>query len=88
MLTVDEKREQVLENIRELAEGLVREDPDIIKMVSQTHIRIGELALVFEETLRKIIPLPLEDGYEAGQAAHKVRSEKMHAHVAEMAAGA
>jgi hypothetical protein len=89
MLTAEEKRRQVLETVGEVAAGLVKADPDITRMVHETHLTIGEMALVFEERLRKEIPQLLEDsGYHAGQAAHQVRSERIHAQVAEMAAGA
>jgi hypothetical protein len=86
-MTTNEKRRQVLEGAEKLADSLLEQNPDITGMVRATHLTIGEIALVFEERLRKMIPVPLEVGsYHAGQAAHRVRSDRIHAQVAEIQA--
>jgi hypothetical protein len=85
-MTYDEQRDVILKAARELAARLIVEHPDITSMVVTGHLTIGETALNFEEELRDLIEAPVP-GYDVSQAAHAVKSKRMHAQVARIAAG-
>lgn len=85
-MTYDEQRNVILRAVRELAARLIVEHPDITSMVVTGHLTIGETALNFEEELRELIEAPVP-GYDTGQAAHVVKTRRLHAQVAQIAAG-
>jgi hypothetical protein len=84
------RRELIIITIRDLVEDFLgddrKEDEELPRgaiedAVAKWDITIGEMALVFEEALRKEIPVPVDEPGHVGQAAHKARNEKIQAQV-------
>ncbi len=94
MITSKERRAKISEALDIAVSDFLfhdrKEDPDlplgeIEKMVGNWDVTISEITLEFEEMLRNRIPIPADSqGYEATQAAAKVRNEKLSEQVAEI----
>lgn len=88
--TTMSRRELILTTIEDLVEDFLgsdrKEDEDlprgeIEQAVACWDVTIGEIALRFEEKLREMIPVPVDESGQVGQAAHRVRAERMHVQV-------
>lgn len=87
-------RELILMTIEDLAEDFLAGDRDndeelpggaIQAAVLAWDVTIGEIALRFEQKLREMIPVPVQEpGTHVGQAGHIVRARRIQAEVAEM----
>ena len=87
-------RELILKTVEDLAEdflGIDRlEDAELPpgateRAVLDWETSIGEIALRFEQKLRELIPVPVDEpGAHVGQAGHVVRAKRIHAQVEQM----
>jgi len=87
-------RDLILQTVEDLAEDFLRKDREIdVELpagaieaaVLRWDVTIGEIALRFEEKLRELIPVPVDEpGAHTGQAGHVVRSRRIHDEVGKL----